>query len=123
MRAVVADLGGWERANESYEAGDVKVNAWMGVKATPRASRVAAFIVLWALGMRLEGIDEYSITEYQRYWHEGERQAYRLQKEFRELWPEYENPNKLARQIVKYVDERTSKREVASLPARLQVTA
>jgi hypothetical protein len=120
---VVADLGGWEAANEAYEAGDVKVSAWMGVKATPKASRVAAFIVLWALAMRLEGIDEFSITEYQRYWHEGERQTYRLQKEFRELWPEYENPNELAGQIVKHVDERTSKRDVASLPSRLQVTA
>jgi hypothetical protein len=120
---VVADLGGWEKANKRYDAGDVKVNAWLGVKATPKASRVATFIVLWALGMRLEEADEYSITEYQRYWHEGERQAYRLQKEFRELWPEYENPNELARQIVTHMDERTSKRDVAALPARLQVTA
>lgn len=73
--------------------------------------------------MRLEDVDEFSITEYQRYWNEGERQAYRLQREFRELWPEYENPNELARQIVKYVDEKTSKRDIASLPSRLQVTA
>lgn len=123
MRAVVADLGGWEAANERFEAGDVKVNAWMGVKATPKASRVAAFIVLWAVAMRMEGVDQFSITEYQRYWHEGERQTYRLQKEFRELWPEFENPNELARQIVKHVDGRTSKRDVASLPSRLQVTA
>jgi hypothetical protein len=123
LRAVVAELGGWQKANERYEAGDVKVNAWLGVKATPKASRVAAFIVLWALAMRLEGVDEYSITSYQRYWHEGERQAYRLQKEFRELWPEYENPNELARQIVQHMDARTSKRDIAALPARLQVTA
>ena len=122
-RAVVADLGGWKKANERYEAGEVKVNAWLGVKATPKASRVAGFIVLWALAMRLERVDEFSITEYQRYWNEGERQAYRLQKEFRELWPEFENPNELARQIVKHVDEKTRKRDVAALPARLQVTA
>jgi hypothetical protein len=123
MRAVVADLGGWDAANQRHEAGDVKVNAWMGVKATPKASRVAAFIVLWALAMRLEDLNEFSITEYQRHWHEGERQTYRLQKEFRELWPEFENPNELARQIVRHVDERTSKRDVASLPSRLQVMA
>jgi hypothetical protein len=123
MRAVVADLGGWEVANERYEAGDVKVNAWLGVKATPKASRVAAFIVLWAVAMRLERVDDFSITEYQRYWHESERQAYRLQREFRELWPEYENPNELARQIVRHVDEKTSKRDIASLPSRLQVIA
>jgi hypothetical protein len=123
IRAVVADLGGWEKANERYEAGEVKVNAWLGVKATPTASRVAAFIALWALAMRMEDADEYSITEYRRYWQEGERQAYRLQKEFRDLWPEYENPNEFVRQIVKHMDDRTSKRDVAALPARLQVTA
>jgi len=101
----------------------VKVNAWLGVKATPKASRVAGFIVLWAVAMQDEGRDSYSITEYQRYWNEGERQTYRLQREFRELWPEYENPNELARQIARHVDERTSKRDVAALPSRLQVTA
>ena len=54
--------------------------------------------------------------EYQRYWSENERQAYRLQKEFRELWPEYETPNELARQLVEYLDGRVSTRDVASLP-------
>ena len=73
--------------------------------------------------MRDEGVDEYSITEYQRYWFEGERQAYRLQKEFRELWPEFETPNELARQIVKYWTRRLSKREIAALPTTLQIRA
>jgi hypothetical protein len=120
---MVADAGGWDAANERFEAGELKVNAWMGVKATPKASRVATFIVLWAVAMRVEDAAEFSITEYQRHWNEGERQAYRLQKEFRQLWPEYENPNLLARQIVKYLVEKPTKREVASLPSRLQVTA
>jgi hypothetical protein len=95
----------------------------VGVKVTPKASRVAAFIVQWAVGMRDEGQDEYSITQYQRYWSENERQAYRLQKEFRELWPEYETPNELAWQLVKYLQGRISPRDVASLPMKLQVTA
>jgi hypothetical protein len=38
----------------------------------------------------------FSITEYERYWNEGERQTYRLQTEFRELWPEFETPDELA---------------------------
>ncbi len=120
---MVADAGGWDSANERFEAGELKVNAWMGVKATPKASRVATFIVLWAVAMRAANLPEFSITEYQRYWNEGERQAYRLQREFRELWPEYENPNELARQILRYLGEKTSKREIASLPSHLQVTA
>jgi hypothetical protein len=68
-------------------------------------------------------VDTYSITEYQRYWNEGERQAYRLQKEFRELWPEFETPNELAQQIVDRLDARVSRKQVASLPLTLQVTA
>ena len=122
-RAVVADLGGLKEAEARFEAGNLKVNAWMGVKATPKASRVAGFIILWAAAMRAEGRDSYSITEYQRYWKENERQAYRLQREFRELWPEFETPNELARQLVKQLDAKVNKREAASLPLKLQVSA
>ena len=103
---------------------DMKVTAWMAVKASPKASRVAGFVVLWAAAMRDEGVEEFSITEYQRYWREGERQAYRLQKEFRELWPEFDTPNELARQIVRHLNARkATKREVAALPTTVQVTA
>ena len=77
----------------------------------------------WAVAMRDEGADEYSITEYQRYWYEGERQTYRLQKEFRELWPELDTPNELARQIVKHLDAKLSRREIATLPSTLQIRA
>ena len=48
-------------------------------KVTPKATRVASFIVMWAAATLDERIDPYSITEYQRYWIEGERQTYRLQ--------------------------------------------
>src|SRR5438876_12207666 len=85
LRSVVDDLGGWEKAQAQFEAGELNVTAWKGVKSMPRASRVAGFIVLWAAAMRIEDLDEFSITEYQRYWLESERQAYRVQKEFREL--------------------------------------
>jgi hypothetical protein len=123
MRAVVEDLGGWEKAEAQFEAGEVNITAWMGVKATPRASRVAGFIVLWAAAMRIDNLDEFSITEYQRYWNESERQAYRLQHEFRELWPEYETPNELARLLVGQIDKRESKRNFLSLPMKLELTA
>jgi hypothetical protein len=120
---MIASAGGWEEAVEQFEAGTLKVNAWLGVKVTPKASRVATFIVLWSVGMLEEGRDEFSITEYQRYWNEGERQTYRLQKEFRELWPEFETPNELARDVVKLLGRKVSKRDAASLPLTLQVTA
>jgi hypothetical protein len=127
LRATLADEGGIEALVERSEAGAERLSGWAALKAatkaTPKASRVAGFIVQWAIAMRTEGRDDYSITEYQRFWFENERQAYRLQKEFRELWPEFETPDELARQVVTQVDKRMSKRDVATLPMKVQVTA
>lgn len=127
LRAVIHDQGGIDAAVEKYGPRAERLSKWAilktGAKVTPKASRVSGFIIQWAIAMRDEGVDEFSITEYQRYWYEGERQAYRLQKEFRELWPEFENPNDLARQIVKYVNAKLSKREIAALPTTLQIRA
>jgi hypothetical protein len=123
LRAAIVDLGGWDKAKTKLEAGTVKANSWLGVKATPKASRVASFITLWAVAMQDEGLDSFSITQYQRYWNEGERQAYRLQNEFRELWPEFHTPNELAGQLLKQLQGKVGKREAMSLPLKLQVTA
>jgi hypothetical protein len=76
----------------------------------------------WPRGREL-GSGPDLITEYQRHWNENERKAYRLQKEFRDLWPEYETPNELARQVVRFLDKKTSNRDAASLPLKVQVTA
>jgi hypothetical protein len=126
VRAVVAEEGGLDAAAEKFGPSAERLSKWAAVKVaakvTPKASRVAAFIVMWAAAMMDEHEDEFSITAYERYWHEGERQTYRLQKEFRELWPEYETPNELARLVVGQVDERLNKRDIAALPARLMVT-
>jgi hypothetical protein len=126
-RAVIRDEGGLEAAKVKYGENAERWSTWSKLravtKATPKASRVASFIVLWAVGMMEEGRDEYSITEYQRYWNESERQAYRVQNEFRELWPEFETPNELAEQIVKQVNRRIAKRDAAKLPQTLKVEA
>lgn len=119
MRAIIEEQGGIEAALAKYGPTAERLSKWSAIKTatkvTPKATRVAGFVVYWAVAMHWEGKDELSITEYQRFWNEGERQTYRLQKEFRDLWPEYETPNELARQIVKYVDaKRASKRDVAS---------
>jgi hypothetical protein len=84
---------------------------------------VASFITLWAVAMQDEDRESFSITEYQRYWNEGERQAYRVQSEFRELWPEFDTPNELARQLLKQLPGKVGKREAMSLPLKLQVSA
>jgi hypothetical protein len=114
---------GWDETQEQFEAGTVKVSNFAAAKASPKATRVAGFIVTWAVAMREEGRDEYTITEYQRRWREGERQAYRLQKEFRELWPEFETPNELARQVVKRMDSKAGAGKGARLPLSVQVYA
>lgn len=126
-RAIIAEQGGVERAVEKLGPNAERLSKWgalkVSAKVTPKGSRVAAFIIMWALGMRDSGGGGFSITEYQRYWNEGERQAYRLQREFRELWPEFDTPDELARQVVTHLDAQVTKRDIASLPLRLQVTA
>ena len=126
-RAVIDNAGGLEAAVAKYgpnaERWSTLAKLREVTKATPKASRVATFIVLWAVAMMEEGKESYSITEYQRYWNENERQAYRVQNEFRDLWPEFETPNELAAQIVTQVDRRIAKRDAAKLPMTLQVEA
>lgn len=126
-RAVIEDAGGVDAAKAKYgenaERWSTLSKLRAVTKATPKASRVASFIVLWALGMMEEGKEDYSITEYQRFWNESERQAYRVQNEFRELWPEFETPNEVAKQIVKQVNRRIARRDAAKLPQTLQVEA
>jgi hypothetical protein len=126
-RALVADAGGLEAAKEKWgedASGFTQARKWRQmrslVKVTPKASRVAAFIVMWAWAMKDEKRDGYTITEYQRYWHESERQAYRDQADFRELWPEYETPDTLARQVVPHL---RNKRDAATLHTTVPVTA
>lgn len=126
-RAVVDDAGGEEAAREKYGEDGAKARAaslWqqvkLGTRVTPKASRTAGFIVLWAVAMRDEGRATYTITEYQRYYNVGERQAYRSQSEFRDLWPEFETPNELARQVVKHLDKRPGQ---STMPTSIPVMA
>lgn len=127
-RAVIAEQGGLDAATAKYGERAERLSKWEALrtaaKVTPKASRVAGFIVMWAVAMADEKADSYSITEYQRYWYEGERQAYRLQAEFRDLWPELETPNELASQLVEYLKRHeVSKAQIARLPSTLQVVA
>ena len=126
-RAIIADAGGESAARERWGEDAEKLRAaskWeqmrLTVKATPKASRVVAFIVLWAWAMKDEKRDAYTITEFQRYYNEGERTAYRNQAEFRELWHEYDTPNELALQVIPHLRGRT---DATKLPASVVVMA
>jgi hypothetical protein len=127
MQDVVREAGGFEAVKAKYGENAERWSTWSKLravtKATPKASRVATFIVCWAIAMQEEGSDSYSITEYMRYWNENERKAYRVQNEFRELWEEYETPNELAQQILQNVRSRLAKKSVEKLPMTLQVSA
>jgi hypothetical protein len=121
-RALIDDAGGLEAAKEKYGEDAETLAAqskWRQVrlllKVTPKASRVAGFVILWALAMKAEGRDE-----YQRYYNENERKAYRDQAEFRELWIEFETPNELATQILPQLK---GKLDVPKLPSTVTVVA
>lgn len=126
-RAIIDEQGGIDAAVEKYGPKAEGLSKWSAMKSlaksSGKATRVAGFIVLWTVTMIEENSDEITITEYQRYWNEGERQAYRLQREFRELWPEFETPNEIGRQLRRHVDSSLSKREIAMLPTKLMVRA
>jgi hypothetical protein len=98
-RAVIA-RNGWEKSEKEARAGRLRMNQWIGARVAPKATRVALFIASWAAAMKAEGRDEFTITEYARFWNEVEREAYRYQREFRDLWPEYETPDELARKLL-----------------------
>lgn len=127
VRAVIEEQGGLEGAAATYGERAERLGKWaslkVSVKVTPKASRVAGFIIMWAIAMREERQDEFSITEFQRFWNENERQAYRLQADFRDLWPEFETPNELARQVVTSLDGKRAAKDAATLATKLQVTA
>jgi hypothetical protein len=126
-RALIDDAGGLAAAMQKYgedASGLAAQSKWRQVrlllKVTPKASRVAGFITLWALAMKAEGRDAYTISEYQRYFHENERKAYRDQAEFRDLWPEFETPNELASQILPQL---RGKLDATKLPSTVTVVA
>ena len=50
----------------------------------------------------------------------NERQAYRLQADFRDLWPEYDTPDELARQVVPHL---RSKKDAATMHMTVPVVA
>jgi hypothetical protein len=122
-RALLAEAG-IEPGKGVYGEGVSKWEAMRAtVRVTPKAMRVATFIVFWAVGMRESGQDSFSLTEYQERWNESERTAFRLQSEFRELWGEYGTPDELGRLIAKQLDARVSVKDAAKLPMTVELVA
>lgn len=103
IRAAIADAGGAEAAIERYPADAVGGrHRWQALrvmaKVTPKASRVAAFISMWAVALYDLGVDEISVDEFAEWAKESRATAFRRASEYRELWPDIEI-NVLARQL------------------------
>jgi len=68
--------------------GQTSVNAWDGMKAVPKATRVAGFLTAWAYAERRLGRELESVEDYRAFWNESQRSAYRHQAECRAVWGE-----------------------------------
>jgi hypothetical protein len=68
------------------------------LRAVPKGGRVCQYIVEWALALQ-DGAEP-SVSDVCRYWDEAIATAFRRNREFRELFPDEPNPERLARAIV-----------------------
>ncbi|MCS6921007.1 MAG: hypothetical protein NZM07_03650 [Elioraea sp.] len=90
MRAALRRVKGDGRLAAGYAA----------VRAVPYASRVAAFIALWAIALDELGVEELGVERYGDWAAESKATVYRRLAEFRELFPEYRTPNEVARVVL-----------------------
>ncbi len=116
-RAVIVDAGGEEAARVTFgdNAEALRGSKWrafrLAARATPRASRVAAFIALWGLALYDLDRDELTVDEYAEWASESRATAFRRQAEYRELWDDdHEDVNELARLVRDHVRQNTGAR-------------
>jgi hypothetical protein len=81
------------------------------LQATPRAMRVAQYVVEWAIALA-DGCDP-EVRAVAAWWKEPEATAYRRNRDFRELFPGEPNPERIARQL----SPRRGRRSAARLMA------
>jgi len=107
-RAIIAEAGGEAAAKARYgeQAEAFRDSKWLQVKvaakATPRASRTAAFICMWGLALDDLGRDEITVDEYAEWANEARATAFRKQAEYREMWADVEI-NELGRRVRDHV--------------------
>lgn len=85
------------RASLQKVKGDGRIAAsFAAVRATPMASRVAAFVALWATALVDLDVDELGIEQYVEWAAESRSTVYRRNADFQQLWPDQDTPNALA---------------------------
>jgi hypothetical protein len=102
IRAAMMKVKGDSRLAASFAA----------VRATPMASRVAAFVALWATALVDLDVEELGMEQYAEWASESRRTVYRRNRDFRELWPEYDTPNTIA--LLVAAEMRRQNQKVAS---------
>jgi hypothetical protein len=124
-RAIIAEAGGLEAAQAKYgeKAEVLRASKWQqmkaAAKATPRASRVAAFICMWGMALDDLGRDELTVDEYAEWANESRATAFRRAAEYREMWPELD-VDELGRRVRDHV---RSHRELRRHPNSLMSIA
>ena len=73
-----------------------------------KGTRVATFVVAWAIAEYDLGEPVTRVEDFLAYWRSGysERSAYRHLREFRELLPEYDKPSEITPGLVEIIRRR-----------------
>lgn len=75
-------------------------------ESTTVGSKVAGFILLWAIALDELDTDELGVEAMAEWSNEGRTTVYRRLTQFRRLFPEYDTPNELARDLVEQARRR-----------------
>jgi hypothetical protein len=98
-RAMLHEHGGDRETIAAAADRGERLGRWqatrLAVKVTPKASRLAGFIVLWALAIEDLG-PELGAEAFVEWSFESRATVYRRLADFRELFPEFETPTPIA---------------------------
>lgn len=89
--------------------------AQVGLRAMPKATRVAEFVALWTITKAKHG--ETSVEDLAEFWGQPVRTLYRRLDEFREVWAPvgYDTPDKLADHVIANYRRRKEELEARKL--------
>lgn len=80
---------------------------WTIMTSANRGAKCAGFIVLWAQLLHERGLDEISVEDYGRAGFDSLRTSYRRLADFRLLFPDESDPNRIARMVAEVARERS----------------
>jgi hypothetical protein len=109
VRAMLVEHGGDREAVIAAADRGERLGRWqatrLAMKVTPKASRVAGFIVLWAVALDELG-DELGPETFVEWSFDSRATVYRRLADFRELFDEFDTPTPIARQLLEVAKRR-----------------